>query len=365
LIRSAEIGYRKLIEGYIQALSGDSSDEMNTDKQNCDTESTLDNLDALTMLFEHGIPMNTSEVNGIELRSTVLPILAPVLQRFCIEVKQTFRYGLQNEKMPKNLMVTGPGASIPMINRALSQHIEMHNTVDPAAEGYDPSDSLGRGSVVRSLIESKSCPDGLLPEIAHEASTRSLLTRCLVTGAAVAAIVMGGEYAMTTHESQRIQQLINADSARLKAVADFNNQISNASEMAHGINSISELVADTVKGLPQWHHLLADLSSITSDHIRIQELRGEYSFEFPFVEINGLSVGDSEMASGEALNKFVEGLELLYGVEDVVLGSTSRISMGDDKWGRQFTMKVTLSLEPIPQQAFVHASSNSQPEGSP
>lgn len=360
LIRSAEIGYRKLVTGYMQAFSCESAGGAK-DERPASAEHNADAaVEAAKMLFVHGIPMKNNDINGIELRSTVLPILAPVLQRFCIEIKQTFRFGLREERMPKNLMITGPGASIPMMTKAISQHIDMHNLVDHSVEGFNPNEAFGRGSMERTLIESRACPDGLMPEIARDAKTRSLLNRSLVAGGIAAAIVMGGEYVIATLEYKKITNHIDTNSARLKAVTAFHEQSQSASELVVSIKEVSQLVSDTVEGLPQWHSILTDLAAITSDSIRVQELRGEYSKGSPYVEINGLAVAESEKATGQALNKFLSELEGLDGIDQVGLGATTRISMGDDKWGRQFTMRVTLKLEPMLHHSFAQADLNEQ-----
>lgn len=358
LIRSAEIGYRKLLEGYTQILQTHSAKDENkvSDSKNAQLTSHARN-----MLFEFGIPMSECTVDGIELRSQLLPVLAPVLQRFCIEVKQTFRFGLANTNMPKNLILTGPGACIPSIAKALSQHIDMHVKLDAGIDGFAPSSAFGRGTLQASTIELNSCPDGLLPEIARETKTRSSLTKSLVAGFALALIVMGAEYTKTSIEQQRINDAVQLNSARLQTVNAFHNQLNNASQVSNIISDVSELITKTVVAVPEWSEVLSRLNSNKPDSIRIQELRGDYSQEHPYIEINGVATSIPGNESGDELNDFVVAIEKIHGVTQVVLGATTRLNMGNDQWGRQFKMKIELRVAPLPYQAFVQSTDQANP----
>lgn len=358
LIRSAEIGYQKLVEGYIQALKPNVGCDSDDDDQSSFTQNAELINRAVELLFEHGIPVTHVKVDGIELRSTVLPMLAPVLQRFCIELKQTFRFGLNGLDMPKNLMICGPGATIPHIGKTISQHIDMHIKMDPTTEGFAPMSAFGRGSIEHAFVELNTHPNGLLPEIAHDAKTSRMLSRSLVAGGMVAALAMGAEYTMTTLEHQNISQLTISDAPRLNAVNDFREQLETANNMSSIISDVSKLVCQTVISVPQWHGLLANISEITSDSIRMQELRGDISADGPTVEINGLAVADSEKEAGKALNKFITDLDSIDGVTQVTLGATSRIRVGEDQWGRQFMMKVTLEQTPLVHQALVQVEND-------
>jgi|GEM_PF-6636816 len=351
LIRSAEIGYRKLIEGYQQVLmdhaQGDDGNELD--------ENQLEAIyrKSANMLFEHGIPITNDEVNGIHLRSTVLPILAPVLQRFCIEVKQTFRFGLGGIEMPKNLLLCGQGGSIPHMSKAISQHIDMMIKLDPTLEGSTPLKAFSRGTLESFLVHSNSAFNGLLPVIAQNAKTNSRLTRSLAVGAACAVIAMGGEYLATTMENVNTQQLMSENAPRLLTVNEFQSKMDSTVMMSHFISDVSTLVIDTVDSVPQWHLFLGELSKLKPDSVRVLELRGENTLGTPYLEINGIAVAENEKNSGYSLNQFVNDLSSIEAVSEVNLGATSRVNVGNDQWGRKFTMKVTLDQLPLPYKSLI------------
>lgn len=361
LIRSAEIGYRKLLEGYTQVLAAQNQKNENPDTKESESKNAHHTTLAGNMLFEYGIPLSECVVDGIDLRTQLLPVLAPVLQRFCIEVKQTFRFGLANTNMPKNLILTGPGACIPSIAKAISQHIDMHVKLDPGLDGFSPRAPFGRGTLQSSTIELHSCPGGLLPEIARESRTRSSLTKSLVAGFALALIVMGAEYTTTSIEQQRINDAVRLNSPRLQAVNTFHDQLSNAAQVSNIISDVSELITKTVVAVPEWSVVLSELSSNKPDSIRIQELRGDYSQEKPFIEINGVAANVPGKDSNDELNDFIAALEKIEGVHQITLGATARLNMGDDQWGRQFKLKIELKVPTLQYQAFVQSTTQVNP----
>ena len=305
------------------------------------------------MLVEFGVPLSPIEARGIELQSTVLPAIAPVLQRFCIEVKQTFRFGLSGEEAPRNLILCGPGAAIPNICKAFSKQLDMHIDLDPICKDATPLTSFGRGTLECSIVESQQCPDGLLPEIAYDSRTSRVLAKSLFAGALLAFLVMGGEYVRTTLDSQQVSHQISQDAPKLKVVNQFNKKIESAKTMSSIISDVSGLVTKTVESIPQWELLLANIPSVLNDSLRINEIHGEFTQGIPNVEISGVAVASSEKGSGQALNMFVKSIESIEGIESVTLGATSRVSVGDNQWGRKFKMNVTLEHNPLPYQAFV------------
>jgi len=360
LIRSAEIGFQILAEGYSKALSAHHSalSESDGSSGGSPAKSSEDwTIRANEMLFEHGIPMGLVEADGIDLRSEVLPVIAPVLQRFGIEIKQTFRFGLDGAEMPKNMMFCGPGAKIPLITKALAQHVDMHIQLDPAIEGFEPLSAFGRGTLEHAVVSSGTCPAGLLPEIAYETATSRVLTRSLVAGGMLAALAMGGEYAYSTIELGKILANIKADEPRLEAVTAFREDLELANTMSSVISDVSQLVCDTVVCVPQWQGVLSTLPDLMGDSIRLQELNGEFTPEAPVLRVDGYAVADTEKETGQALNAFIAQLEASDRVAQVSLGATSRISVGDDQWGRKFTMKITLEQRSLMHTTLVHTES--------
>ena len=192
---------------------------------------------------------------------------------------------------------------------------------------------------------------GLLPEVARDAKVQRVLNRSLVAGAALAAIVIGGEYSKTMMAHQRLSEDISQDSARLIAIESFEEQCKSALAMSGAIHDVSALVSETVVDLPMWHGLLGEIGEFRAESIRVQELRGEYVQGSPIFEINGLALGATGKDASLALNEFVNSLEGVDDVFRVTLGGTSRIRVDESTWGRQFSLHIELDHRAIPHEA--------------
>ncbi len=362
LVRIAQIGYRKLAEAYMTGLSvgedqgGDSGLEHEPGQDQVQGAAKL--RTAVGMLFEHGIPMDSKEVGGIDLRQVVLPALAPVLQTLCIEIKQTFRFGLSGLDMPKNIQICGPGASIPCIGKSLGQHIDMYLQVDEHPRG-EVVEAFGEGTVEYAMVSGATRPSGLLPELALDERFKKKLNRGLAVGAALVAVGIGAEYADTVIEQQEIKAMMGSEASRLRVINDFEEQCSLAQSMSSAICDVSELVSDTVIDVPRWGVMLEALGKIDTESVRIQQIRGEYKQGSPFIDINGLAVSAGEQEAGQALSDFVGSIEEVEGVFEVKLGAISRVRVGEDGWGRQFVLKVELAKETLPHELVVRAQVDS------
>lgn len=355
VIRSAQIGYRTLVEGYAQAMgSVNQQENHNENEENSDSENQHQQMmESLKMLFEHGVPLQNTEVDGVNLRSTVLPVLAPVLQRMCIEIKQTFRFGLNGQSAPKGLLVCGPGAQIPFLSKSISQHLDLNIHVAHNADDYSTSSMIKPGLPEWDALNSENASPGLLPKAAKEELVRNKLGRLAIGGAACAAVILGAEYGMTTLQQSKLTRSIQAGAAQINAVRTFQNQAESVSQFSNLMTDVSHLVVDTVSQVPQWNTVLTQLDSIATESIHIEELRGGEINGEAQIGINGLAVSSSEGQATKELNQFVSKLEAIDGVSKVTLGATNRIAMGESQWGRQFELQIHLVNEQLPYTAFL------------
>ena len=365
LIRSVAIGYQKLADCYVRMLR--SSEATQASKQDSDSSASVEDVSAraIEMLFEHGVPVGQAEVDGVELQSAVMPMLAPVLQRFCIEIKQTFRFGLSGESMPEKLMICGPGSGIPHISKVIAQHIDMHIKLDPLVESFSVVSAFGKGTLENTIVVANSCPDGLLPDVAHDANMHQFLSRGLTVGALMAIIALGGEFTKTSVRCEQIDYLMGKAERRLNVVNEFYEQRSKAFELSTVISDMSSLILDNVQSVPKWYELLADISVIKPESVRLHELRGSLKNGASIVEISGLAAGDSDKQSSADLNSFVSALEKDEYVERVTLGGTTRVSVGEDQWARQFRLNVELKETSLPYQRIVDATGGENMWGTP
>lgn len=356
LVRPTDIGYNKLAESYLQVFQ-----EHQQQKDGSETSSPCCIQDALSCLVENGIPFQPKQYKEIELRSSVLPRMAPVLQRIGIDVKQTIRFGIGGETMLKNLVVAGPGAAIPNITRAVGEHLELHMQLAAGYEQFEPAVAGGFGTTEQQFIGlSKSIPV-LLPRIAGDERSRKQLQRAVSIGAVLALGAVAGQFAYYSSQRSHFETEIQNDSARYQKVAQFEQMQQQAHEVHGMLGDISKLVASHTEPQPYWETPLAEIGQFVGKGIRIQELRGEYDSGSPVLVVLGYSISEGKLSAGQVLDQFVDRIGDIEHVSAVRLGATTRIevssNMGEDgTWGSQFTLKVVLRNRYSPYEAFADAS---------
>ncbi len=357
-VRPADIGYEKLAESYRQVYQEHHA--QNADEQ---SKASFGVQESMACLFKYGIPFQQQQCDGIELRSGVLPRMAPVLQRIGIDVKQTIRFGFGGGLSLKNLVVAGPGAAIPMITRAVGEHLELHMQLAPGHEQYEPFVSGGRGTTEYEFVELSTSVPTLLPRIADEERSRKKLRSTLCAGVMLALLAMGGQYAYSLYTTRNDQAIMQSEAARFQRVVSFEESREQAGEVRSMMSDIAQLVASHTDATPNWETPLAQLGKLVGGSVRIQELRGELDNDEPALLISGFSIAEGELTPGQVLDRFVKQLSELDEITSVKLGITSRIDLSDpmnpdsEQWGSQFSLKAYVQSRESPYDTYAEATS--------
>lgn len=359
LVRPADFGYESLADAYRQAVADQFDDDEPTHRD-------LD-VTAQSHLFEHGIPFQMIQVGDLELRSAVLPRMAPALQRIGIDLKQTIRFGIDDSSSLNRLTVVGPGAAIPSITKAIGEHLELNVACAPGSDQYDPSCAGSVGSTEVACISLSSAIPTLLPKIAEESLFKGELKKALAAGMAFAGLVMGGQYMLAQKQIDDVQAQMSRDVVRYEQVVAFEETSQQVHQAQQILSKIASLVTEQTSDRANWEVPLAQLSSLTGEGVRIQELRGELAGAQPELKLNGYSVAQDDRNPGVVLEQFVDALSELDNVLSVSLGATSRISLSttqgepsEDEWGIQFVLSVQLDSRTSPYAALAQFGSDSE-----
>lgn len=358
LVRPADIGYRKLAESYSQAFA--TYEESVSDGAK---HSFVKNpFEPMSNLFHHGVPFQSTEYMGIDLRSVVLPCMAPVLQRIGIDVKQTIRFGIGTDTTLKNLYVCGPGAAIPGINKAIGEHIELNIHLANGSEADEPLKVGGAGSIEQRFVQAGSPTSGILPSIANEERTQRKLSRALVSGGALAAIVMAGEYAHSTLQVQELNRVMQAQSAQVERVNAFEEDCESAQDVAQMIGRVAKLVTENIGDMPAWDISLIEIAELVDAGVQIREIRGENTEGLPMLHLDGIAIVQDGVSAAQVLDGFVSRLGASDSIRSVSLGATSRISMkqpGQEpnepgQWGIEFSLRLNVESEPSRYERYAN-----------
>lgn len=223
------------------------------------------------LMFEHGVRWNKRQDTSEVVRDA-LPMLAPVLQRLNIELKQTLRYQVGGEAVNKHLRCEGIGRHVPGLSEAIATHLELSLDADKES-GIEPG---SRPTVTRGLDHDSI--RGLLASetFVPRAVTRSRRVRRLASVAAqsgvIAALMVLGEHLLLGYQAERVGNRV----AELRQTLDAYEASETMSRVLHDsrIRALDQLVTlDRALGhAPHWPAVLRELTEcegLTIESVRV------------------------------------------------------------------------------------------------
>jgi hypothetical protein len=329
LVRAFEFGYRNLSDVFLRAMSGGAPAE--------------DANAGEVALFEHGLPFKASQIDP-ELRARVLPLVAPVLQRFCVEIKQTLRFGVPAEQLPSAITIEGPGAAIAHIAPALTEAINMHVRPSPCVEGARPLEPFGPGTLESDWFAHTARGIRMVPPAAIEQRGLDLINRGLLVGVVAGAAVLGLEFASVRAADRSLDPEFERHAASLAALSreeDVRGRIGELAELAAGY---ARSVSDASLPGVDWRAVLTLVAESTGDDIFIDEIEARTTPEGGELRLRGTAEAGSDADASDAVAGIVQRFQRSPLVLEVQLGATSRDQRGDDTAVRTFAL--TLRVRP-------------------
>ncbi|MDY7107209.1 MAG: hypothetical protein SYC29_01095 [Planctomycetota bacterium] len=293
----------------------------------------LDEATAREMLHRHGIPERgtvVDEKTGLT-GGQVIPLLQPVLQRFTVELRQSLRFGLNEEDRAELAIgVSGPGLSVPglieMIGEELNVVASRETAPREGGEAAAPSaaDELDDALADRRFLDQLN----LLPREVARRRDAGRLRRWLWTGAAAALAVIavdGWRY------HARVNDARGEADALASQICDQEALQSTADRLRTTLGAMNELegtIAGEIGAGVDYRALLQELSRITPRTIRFTSV----SFHRLSPHTMGTLTGYAFRGEGEGkkteLQPFVQRLRESPLFEDIVLGNVTMGSIG-------------------------------------
>jgi len=314
-IRSIDFGYALLSEAYARGMRSESEDT---------PELASGQLDSLERLFKSGIPAKSQAAAEREALRRVMPLLQPVLQRYCIELKQTIRFGMPGlAQPPSHILFTGPGAGIPRLCASIAENIDAYAEIDPASEGFEPRAVCPPGGLESELLERPAEELRLVPSIVAEQSAARRISAGVRTGALCAAMALAGEGAVLYASQRDLDASIRAAEPLLQSVRDYRAQSERAAAMKTSLDRAVTTMSDRVADQPDWFAVLAELATIVPAQVTIEDIRGFEERGSPVLSIAGSIAIDPGALSGAGLPELMDTFRASPLFSDVQLGATN------------------------------------------
>jgi HAMP domain-containing protein len=305
-------------------------------------------------LFEKGFPARGRGAEG-DPRGAALPLLAPVLQRLTIEIKQTLRYASgPGAKALGRLVLLGPGAAVPGLAEALRDSLQLTVESENPVGADEARRPFGAASTGAAALRLRDAALLLVPTSARVLRRQQALTRTLRVSVLAAAVVLAGEFAWVRRAQAQVQSRIAEHAGEVDAIRARREAVQQAAAMSADLNNAAFATGDAIGSRAEWFAVLAELSGAVGSDIELVELRMFYEAQRPLVSLGGFALENRQATEGQpsadALGAFVQRVQESPLVKRVAIGATSSAQRGG-RPARRFAVQVELVALP-PQHAL-------------
>ncbi len=336
-VRAIDIGYSLLVEAMIRGATASGV--------------VLPNLEhASKLLFACGIPKRGDMLDpSITFRADAfLPLMQAVVQRFCVETRQTLRFTIPESELHRvSIVLTGPGARIRGLDNVLTSHLDMPVDVgDKSLQTSDVEEPLGD---MADLLRMRSRFTPFLPQCEqHARGNRRARVATLCGGALGLSAVLFGIFG--SNQSRATVDRIETE--QLPKVVELQEQAASSIEADTLALDLSRVAAEINEDLgmrPAWASKLRALSFASGEHIAILEILGGYSNEqakSAVITIRGMASTNPASITDDQLSAFINRLAVLPGVASARLTSTRVLRDGSNVERTQFVIALALQTTP-------------------
>lgn len=306
---------------------------------------------AAAILDKHGIPDRDrvlDETAGL-CGKHIMPLLAPVLQRVIVELKQSLRFGL-TESQRRELIMTlcGRGASVcglaTLIGQAIETNVESQREAVPPgspvallASGLDPQSCV-------HLLD--SCPN-LLPARTIAAHMARRFNRGVWVGLAAGLCLLALDAARLDHRIADEHSRLREVSAQLDEAQSLAQQSAHAGARAAAWQRVRNSYMAVAGFSPNYSAVLREVAMAIPESIRLTRLECTNTAlesvlgqggPMPTLVLEAYAI---EPQADDHIAAFVESLQASALVDAIALGSTVRSQL-DGQSARRFDLQIEL-----------------------
>lgn len=327
------------VETFVDALSG----RMGASDQGAASDDP--HAAAATMLFKVGIPTRdqaTSE--GPQSPAAIaLPLFQPILQRFIVDLKQSLRFGLEEqERGSAKLVGMGPGARIPRLLEVIAEQTGLkHEPADGSAPGDEPG-------AIKDWQSLRPVGANLLPRALSVALSNKRVTRGLWVGTAAAILLLGAGAVMSRADLKQARDQTAKVKARLEGVKPATELSAKLAAAQGGLAGAKHRIEARLGAGGEWDAVLAMLSSGTPQSIRLTEAQFAVVQGKPTCRLIGYAAVGTQAEANTALQNYLNTLAGVPIVRSCRLGSTQWV---ENNAGHRENFEASLTLVELPAQS--------------
>ncbi|UCD74645.1 MAG: hypothetical protein JSV91_12755 [Phycisphaerales bacterium] len=291
----------------------------------------LDLPTARNILHEYGIPGGDAVVHqelGLTARD-LIPLMQPVLQRFIVELRQSIRFGLPEEKREGLVIfLTGPGCHLKGVSELIGEELGAEVTSDADRAVYDwarpgsPGGELSDAMADRGMLKRLN----LQPHALAVRQRAYRLRRWLWTGAAAALAVVAFDamrYHLRLNDAYHVADALAVHGADIDALFATSERLRGVID---AINELDRFVARETSPGVDFPACMKELSRLTQSSIRFTAIAFHEGNDGIRGSITGYAFPTKAGSGQTRLEEFISALHLSPLFDDVVLGA---VQMGE------------------------------------
>jgi hypothetical protein len=295
------------------------------------------------LLLQVGVPDPEDDIPGLEgfTGAAFLPLVQPLVQRICVDVKQSLRFAVSPEDRSMMAMaVQGPGSAIAGLGAALT----VASGIASAGHAHAASSDSSVSGAIAALAADRSTP--LL--MSRELRTRRTMSRtrqAVLAGVAAALAVIGIEWldAQTAIGHLRAQ----SDAARQveierKAQADA---LAAALADMQRLHDVRDRIRRSFGDAPDAPAVVAAIGAATPGGVTLSDVELQADGKVARAVVRGKLQLRPGIDAGGTIRQFVSALNATPIVSQARLGRTSRVNESGTE-GQVFEIAVDLLALP-------------------
>lgn len=311
--------------------------------------------DARGILYRAGVPKRDQIVHeSLGLNgSQVIPLLQPVLQRFIVELRQSLRFGVADDRRQQvRLQVSGPGSAIPNLAIVLGTELGLKVEVDDRYNDYNCTESAGTGSEIRDAIEQPRLRARLelRPRQLAMEQTMRRVQRWMWAGSAAALAMIAGE-AFHYHQ---LQAKVRGELHALEGLAANQDALQETGEKLFkaiaALETLESTIAMECGSSISVRASMQEFSKVTPDPIRLLNIAFSRDKDQTVGRLTGHAIDGNGGAGRLHIEPFVEQLKNSPLFENVMLSNVQSTTTNSMQ-GHQFV--VTMIGVPVPRAGTV------------
>ncbi|MEN0019720.1 MAG: hypothetical protein AAF747_02430 [Planctomycetota bacterium] len=272
--------------------------------------------------------------------TAVLPLMQPVIQRYAVEVRQTFRFALKGCDLRGHVVdALGPGVSVPGLLKRIETLAEID--MSPAGkkgERLAADDNSLRPDFAASALASRQLPSLLPASVVNLRQMSALCTGARV-GAFAAAAVLAADIGLTVSTRLEAEKAARANAPVLAAMDRTEAFDTQSSELSSTLSSAVDALAGAVEDRADIAAFLAELGGVSSTaRIKLTELSANTDSDGVLVSLRGLTLPGADRRT---LPRYIEQVSEMTTVAGVEIDSTRMADIGGQA-GVQFRILVRL-----------------------